>query len=138
MTEEFGPNVTSLSILDLGAGTGKLLLPLVSRLNHVKELSFVLVDAEEAMMNGLRDKLLSIRPDAKIETVVMDFVSFVRSREDNDDQVFDVCLSSFAMHYCPAGEPRMEVFFFFFFFFFFFNYLCIYLSFCCFGVTVDL
>jgi hypothetical protein len=42
---------------DLGCGTGKLFLPLLSKMSHVQHLHVVLVDSEEAMMNGLRDKV---------------------------------------------------------------------------------
>jgi SAM-dependent methyltransferase len=105
ITSEFGSDMTRMSLLDLGAGTGKLLIPLLSRLQHVKELRIVLVDAEEGMMKGLKEKVLECRPDADVVTLVANFVDFVNS----EDEEFDVCISSFALHYCPVGDDRTMV-----------------------------
>lgn len=94
----------SLSLLDLGAGTGKLLLPLLSALlpllRDVASISIVLVDASAPMLAGLEEKIMGLIPHAHVSTFVGTFSEFVAQ----DEGEFDFCISSFALHYTQISE----------------------------------
>jgi SAM-dependent methyltransferase len=105
-TPFFQTEQKSLSVLDLGCGGGKLLLPIVESLknNTGVEYTFHLVDANLAMMEGLREKVLEILPLATVILKQANFLDFVNECEEE----FDICLSSFALHY-SVGEERTAV-----------------------------
>ncbi len=93
-------------LLDLGSGTGKLLLPLLEQLApqlEGLEVRVTLVDAEEGMMEGLRERVKRLLPDsAVVESVKATFGEYV----DTCEEEYDICLSSFALHYCVGAERR--------------------------------
>ena len=95
-----------LSILDLGCGGGKLLLPVLEALKDTRGdmISLCLVDLNMAMMEGLKEKVLQILPHADVTLKEASFAAFAEECEEE----FDLCLSSFAMHY-SVGEERAKV-----------------------------
>ena len=96
-----------LSIVDLGCGTGKLLLPLLERLKEKNTCvgRVVLMDKNRAMFDTLESQVRNIVGlECRIDLVENSFKDFCQ-REEYEEDVFDVAISSFALHY-TVGEER--------------------------------
>ena len=98
----------TVKILDLGIGGGMFMTPIANMLlGHSIKLEIVGVDQSAEMLAKI--SVGELENVARIECVHKGFLDYVQEEMENatdeEDQFkFDVCLSSFALHYLEQGE----------------------------------